>query len=368
MPLPKLLRDLLALPTAPFAETHVLTYVEKACRKLNHVTLKRDPHGNLLAHYKYKPRKVLPLCFVAHADHPGFIAIEMLDPHTLRAEFRGGVRPEFFEGSPVRFWHNNEWISCRIKKLTKTGPPPAPHRPRVPKEAHLHVEKEVAAGSLGMWDLPDPALDGDRIVARACDDLAGLGALLALLQRLSRNHVSAEVYGLFTRAEEVGFVGAVGAIKSRTVPRHIPVVSIETSSVLPGVAIGGGPIIRVGDRMLVYTPELATFATRVAQDLQKHRKKFQYQRKLMDGGMCEAAAFGSFGYLVTGICIALGNYHNMDTDRGVIASEWVSLADWHHMVDLFEALVRDEQGPGAKNDALRKRIDGLYRDRAMLLK
>ena len=51
----------------------------------------------------------------------------------------------------------------------------------------------------------------------------------------------------------------------------------------PTAPVGAGPIIRVGDRARVYTPELIDFCVRVAQALALRKRKFQFQRKLMDG-------------------------------------------------------------------------------------
>lgn len=59
----------------------------------------------------------------------------------------------------------------------------------------------------------------------------------------------------------------------------------------------------------------------------------------MDGGTCEATAFNALGFEATCICLALGNYHNMNRATGKIDSEYVSIADWRAMVDLFEAIV-----------------------------
>jgi len=207
-----------------------------------------------------------------------------------------------------------------------------------------------------MWDLPEPALRGDLLSARGCDDVAGAAAMLELLTRLSRRAPRAGtggVYCLFTRAEEVGFIGALAAIKARTVPKRLPLISIETSPALPNAPIGGGPILRVGDRVSVFTPALVAFCERVARDLAQRRQSFVYQRRLMDGGTCEATPFLAYGYEAAGICVALGNYHNMDTARRRIASEYISLSDWQRMVDWFEALVLDERGYDADHAALR---------------
>ena len=43
----------------------------------------------------------------------------------------------------------------------------------------------------------------------------------------------------------------------------------------------------------------------MATKLSKRRRKFRFQRKLMDAGSCESTAFAAYGYLATGICLAL---------------------------------------------------------------
>jgi endoglucanase len=354
MRIPRTLKDLLSLPTAAFVETAVLDYIVSACRRLPSVSVRRDRYGNLLAHYRQHARPARPLVFVAHTDHPGFVALDMPDAHTVRAAFRGGVRPEYFTDATVRFWTNGGWVRGRVVEITSAAPPlaspPTVHRP---EEVLVRVRAPVTPNAPGMWDLPDPALRGDLLSARGCDDVAGAAAMLELLTRLSRRSPRAgtgEVYCLFTRAEEVGFIGALAAIKARTVPKRLPVISIETSPALSNAPIGGGPILRVGDRVSVFTPALVAFCERVARDLTQRRKSFVFQRRLMDGGTCEATPFLAHGYEAAGICVALGNYHNMDTAGGRIASEYISLADWQRMVDWFEALVLDERGYDGADD------------------
>ncbi|MGD8454204.1 MAG: hypothetical protein PVJ57_20510 [Phycisphaerae bacterium] len=368
MPVPKLLRDLLSLPTASFAEDLVLERVRETCRALPGVTCREDRYGNLLARYRYRPRKVTPLVFTAHTDHPGFVAQEMRDKRTLRAAFRGYVESPYFAGARVCFWTANRWVRGRVVELTKEV---TVHRGgrcvSRPEEVLIRVTEPVVAGAPGVWDLPAPRLQGNLIHARGHDDIAGVAALLTLLARLSRRRASADVFCLFTRAEEVGFIGAVGAMKARTVPKKLPVIVIETSKALPDARIGDGPILRVGDRLSVYAPELLAYMERVAQKLTKRRKTFAFQRKLMDGGACEATGFMAYGYRAGGICLPLGNYHNMDTDRGRIAPECISLADWQRLTDLFEALVTEEQDCGAPDRTVQADLEQRFNTHAALL-
>jgi len=358
MPFPRVLKDMLSLPTAAFVEHAVLGYIRRLAERLPGVTLTEDRYGNLLAHYRHEPLGVPPLVFTAHTDHPGFVATAMRGTRQVEADFRGWVEASYFPRTRVRFWSRGRWIPATVREVLKTADVYRPiGRSARPEKVLLNVSAPVEPGSPGMWNLPEPAVRGGRVYARGCDDIAGAAAIAALLERLSRKRACADVYALFTRAEEVGFVGAIGAAKAGTIPRDLPVIAIETSKELPNARIGDGPILRVGDKMSVFTPSVTDFCYRVAQDLAKRRKSFRFQRKLMDGGSCESTAYLAYGYATTGMCLALGNYHNMDTQRGRIAAEYVGLTDWQQLVDWFEALALDERGYVPDDSAARELME-----------
>ena len=358
MPLPRVLKDLLSLPTGTFVEGAVLEYIESTCSNLKGVTYTSDRYGNILAHYRNRPPGSTPLVFAAHTDHPGFVAEEMVDRKTVRAAFRGGVASSYMEKAKVRFWSGGRWINAKVRELTRTVAAPryGPGATR-PEEGLLTVAEPVEPNSPGMWDLGGPVLDGDLVRGIACDDLAGVAAMLALLARLSKKQAAAETYCLFTRAEEVKFIGAIGAAEARTVSKKLPIVAIETSKALPSAPIGAGPILRVGDRASIFTPELTAWCGQVAEKLAKRRKGFKFQRKLMDGGTCESTAYVTYGYDATGLCLALGNYHNMNEKTGKLGSEYVSLSDWRSLVDWFEALVLDPDGFAPTESKNMARVD-----------
>ncbi len=367
--MPKLLAELLSLPTAAFVEHAVLHAIEKTCRKLPGVTLKYDAQGNLLARYRHQPPKAAPLTFTAHTDHPGFCALRMQKDGQLLAAFRGWVEPDYFAGTRVRFWSRDQWVKGRVIKISKLAPIYGMiGRTGRPEQVLVEIARPVEPNSPGMWDLPDPELKDGLVHARGCDDIAGAAALLQLLVRLSERRAAADVYALFTRAEEVGFVGAIAAARAKTIPLKSPVIAIETSKALANAPIGDGPILRVGDKTSIFTPALTAFCERVAKELAQRDGSFTFQRKLMDGGTCESTAYLAYGYQATGLCVALGHYHNMDTKRKRIASEHISLSDWERLVNWFEALVLDKSGhqPGP-DPALRKTLDERFESYLPLL-
>jgi putative aminopeptidase FrvX len=351
MPVPAVLKEMLSLPTAPFAENAAAECLRRHLAGLAHVYCRQDKYGNLLARYRFGPTRAVPLAFAAHVDHPGFTAKAMRDEKTLEASFAGFVLSGFFKGAAVKFDASGGPVRGRVLKLLKTVPLAARGAGASrPEQVLLRVEKSVEPASAGVWDLPGPELRDGLLYGAACDDLAGAAALVELLRRLSAGRRNAQVWCLFTRAEEAGFIGAIGAAKAGTLPRRIPVISIEMSREIPPARIGAGPILRVGDRMSTFDPGLTAFCQQVAQNLQKLNPRFRYQRRLMDAGTCESTAYAAYGYITTGLCLALGNYHNMDEHSGRIAPEYISLRDWRMLIDWLEALVLHR--PGYRPSAL----------------
>jgi putative aminopeptidase FrvX len=280
-------RRIVSQPTAPFHEDAVRREIRALLADCPHVRLTGDRFGNLLALYR-RGKSTPRFAFAAHMDHPAYVG----------REFLGGV--------PERY---------RKKK-------PATEKFR----------------GFRMWDLPAFEVRAGRIRSRACDDLVGCACIVAALRELERTRANCAAWGLFTRAEEVGFVGAIELAKSGRLPKSTTVVSLECSSVKGGpVTIGGGPIIRVGDRTSVFD----SAATAQLQATAKSAD-IPYQRALMQGGTCEATAYALYGYRTAAMCVALGNYHNCGP-RDRIAVEYVSAEDAAGMARLCVASAKSAQ-------------------------
>ena len=190
-----------------------------------------------------------------------------------------------------------------------------------------------------MWGFPGFELVDERIRGRVCDDLLGAAVVLSTLDELDRRRpAGVAVTGLFTRAEEIGFLGTLEAIRLGTVPRGASVLSLECSKALAGAPQGGGVIVRVGDRRSIFDPGLSEALSRAAGQVASVDPGFRWQRRLMDGGTCEASAFCAFGYRASGLALPLGNYHNaLDVGTGV-GPEHVAVDDYLSGVRLLTEL------------------------------
>ncbi len=285
-------------------------------------------------------------------DHPGFIAKQMRDSRTLEADFRGGVFADYFIGSRVRFFNGDDEITGVITEFTlgkERG---------YPESVIVRVREPVAPGSPGMWDQGGGRIRGKRFLSRVCDNLAGAAGALTMLDRIARKPPATPVAVLLTRGEEDGFIGAIAAAtKPQLLRKSDRLIVIECSAMQPYAPQGSGAILRVGDRTSIFNSDLTYFVQQQAEALANKDRSFKFQRAFMPGGTCEATVYDIYGFTAASICVALGNYHNMDRDRGKIAPEYIDVSDWESMVKLFVRLAREGHTyePGFKS--LKERIE-----------
>jgi endoglucanase len=359
------------LPTAPYCEAAVIEWLITWAAGLGKaVRVQRDGVGNVHVHYRHGPAKSPPLVIEAHMDHPGFVLASTARDGTLRADFRGGVRPSFFEGARARFWTGDAWIPTKVRSVRQI-------KGRKFLSAELApVKQKLPPGILGMWDLPDARIDGQLFSARVCDDLAGVAAIVCFIEQLVAENIPAHVIGLFTRAEEVGFAGVLAVCENGWIPKNSRVIGLETSkasAVGGGANQGDGAVIRVGDRTGIFSPGLTHFLAQAAGHIADDDPAFKYQRRLMDGGTCNSTAFLAYGYDSAALCVALGNYHNMTVKGEIgwgdvekagkgIASETIYLADFSGMVRILVEAARriSTYQPGLQQ--VRERLAKMHRD------
>jgi putative aminopeptidase FrvX len=358
-----ILQSLCSVPTAPFAEHRVTEFVRQFVSHRKNLSLRADRFGNLLIELKSRSR--LPRwVFTAHMDHPGFVARKMLDERRLLADFRGWVKVEYVRGTRVRFFDSRGEAKGIVTKATVDEY----DRLAVPHEVIVRVDRPIEPGSPGMFDQGIGRYVGGKFYSRVCDDLGGAAACLDMIDRLSRRPPKSPVAVLLSRAEEEGFIGCIAACEHRTLLKKSDrVIAIETSSEQPAAPQGKGVIIRVGDRASIFNSALTYFLGQQADELKKKDKKFLYQRALMPGGVCEATVYDVWGYTAASLCVALGNYHNMDVNRGKIGPEYIDVSDWKNMVKLFVRVAEHghEFKPG--HGALRARVLKRFRKLQHLL-
>ena len=367
------LLQLTALPTAAGREDSVIAFIQAwIATRATKLIVKYDDGGNILITQRAFNNKRRPLLITAHMDHPAFVVTRVVNALTLELEFRGGVHEPYFKNVSI------EVIDADDKRHTATVTGRLKGDSIFPVyTARLKLATSaIALGDIARWRLLKARIARDTLHTNACDDLAAAAAALAVFDRLLKSKSAPHVGLLFTRAEEIGFIGALHSIHSKLVPRNARLLCLENSRSFPvDSPIGGGAILRVGDRASVFSPKLTNALALIYDEHKKLNPAFMYQRKLMPGGACEATAFSAYGFESTCLCLPLGNYHNMCDIDGVLkgktkarlGQEFISINDFASMIAMLELaatkLSDEDEGTGIPI----ARLDALYNSRKFIL-
>lgn len=342
------LASILAAPTAPFAEAEVHRRISAFVRASPGLRESFDRYGNhLVVMGPGRPA----LLFACHTDHPALVS-----NGDGTASILGGMRPKALAGARVRE------MDAEGARGTVGGRIPG----RKEERLRLRLDRRVPKGRRLVLDLPGPRFSGGKIRARAIDDLCAVAACLTTFQRLRAARWRGTVGALFTRAEEVGFAGALGFVRATTLPRSTLVVNLEMSSERKHAPQGKGPILRVGDRITTFDPGVSEALEDVARSLEAEDRSFRWQRALMDGGACEATVYAHAGFRAGALCLPLRNYHN-HAPSGRMGMEYVDAADAEHLVRWMVAIAKALPARRGSRRVAR-RLDELWsRRRAELL-
>ena len=335
-----------ACPTAPCHENHVQACLLERLANLPHVATRLDEFGNLHAHYEHEAHGREPVRLVAHMDHPGFVVDRHNDTEELH--FAGGVDEKYFAGKPIVFYHEQgrEPLGRAVVKNTLFSG----------ETKRVMIDRAIPAGAtFAMWDLPKPRCTKRLFISPACDDLAQVSTILALLRRLARSEARARVHALFTRAEEIGFGGALAALRTKSPLQSMATLSLETSQARGFARVEAGPIVRVGDRLSIFDSRTTHWLETAFRDLQATRSGTTWQRLLMGGGTCEASVFLLAGFPTGALCVALNHYHNMGPGT-MLRAESISLRDWQGLYDFLFFLATEAKPPGATDEAVAERF------------
>lgn len=220
-----LLLDILAQPTAPFREEHVIATVTRVLEH-SRVPFFADPLGNLVVGAASQTEYLRlvrgersegpsaePLwVFIAHMDHPGFHGVEWLSPRRLKVQWHGGAPVKHLTGASVWLADSQGVAGAGTLARVKLT---ASKRSIDTAEIRLDAPLDFPAKALyGGFRFRAPVWrSGKKLYTKAADDLVGVFAIVATALALFGKRRAAQpppFLGLLTRAEEVGFVGAIG--------------------------------------------------------------------------------------------------------------------------------------------------------------
>ncbi len=331
---------LLRLPTAPYHEHHIVAAIDRLVASWTKagvpLTSGRDAAGNLWIRYDgcgHGPW----LHLTGHLDHPGFGYVEHLTARDLLFERLGGVPAQFCRDAPVQIHASDgshRRLAGTIISYMEEGLFDGEPRPafRVRLDDAAEGSDSIGTGSFAMWDLAAPSTKKNHLRAPACDDIAGVAVALTVLSEAIRQKLDTRLGLLLTRAEETGFGGMLDLVAADGLDSDAVYINIECSSCLSGAPLGDGPVIRVGDRRWLFDPVITAGLVAAASG-GGPLEPIPAQRRLMDGGTCEATVLSRAGVPTAAVALPLGNYHN--TGKHGVRPEVIDVNDATHLIRLL---------------------------------
>ncbi len=329
--------ELSDIPTTSFHENRVSDYIKNKLTEFE-IDFKEDEWGNIEAFIKGQKKE--EVVFISHMDHPGFEIIEKLDENLYKARTLGGLpKLSDVENTKIKIYDKFSENKGYLKPFNEPSSNDSRYKSSNRWLNNEFVSVEVELKELNfpvpvVFDLPKPKISNDQIITPVADDLAGCALILEMLRSLKVSQNNYSIRGIFSRAEEVGLYGARLIAKSGRINKDSIIVSIETSSELPGAISGSGPIIRTGDITTTFDNSGEIILLSSVKQLVDQDKEFLFQRQLMSLGGCEATAFSAFGYKVTGISLPLINWHNANPE-GKVEPERISITDYQNALNIM---------------------------------
>ena len=349
----------MSLPTAPFREQFVIEAISRHAEELD-LSFQTDAAGNLLIVYDgdRNSGRAPQVVMTAHMDHPGLLYSQPLSPRDHLFELAGNVNVDLAKKGEVDIYDPSGTADqAPVRGAIESYSEPVGGRPLFSVRIAKADAGLLTSDSFAMWRLPVLRRQGRRLRGRACDDLAGVVVALAVMEQLARSRSKVCAGVLLTRAEETGFGGMIAAVRGDWLPREPIYINIECSSCRAGAPLGAGPVIRVGDRISVFDPVLSAGLEAIAKGevAGSEKPRLAYQRKLMDGGACEATVLAMAGFQVGAVALPLDHYHNWGKKR--LRPEAIDIDDALALVNLLSRAAICREGVAGVGEEARRNIE-----------
>ncbi len=290
-----------------------------------------DALGNLIARKGKKAKDGKRIMLAAHMDEIGFIVSHVDAKGFARFSVLGGLSPHRRLATRVKFLNGARGVIALERDAEMKDRAPGLDRYFIDTGATSEKDCPVKVGDVAVFDTEFQDL-GNRVVARALDDRAGVALLVESLTRLKSGNN--EVWYAFTVQEEVGTRGA-GPASYGIDPEIGLALDVTPASDVPNtrernpIALGGGPAIKVKDAGVISDPRIVQEMTRLAE-----KNRIPHQFEVMEMGGTDAAKMQvtGLGAQAGGIAIPIRHLHS--------PSEMVDLDDVKNAGKLLAAFLR----------------------------
>lgn len=235
-----------------------------------------DILGNLICkRYAKTANDAKTIMLMAHIDEIGMMITYVEPSGFIRFNKLGGVDPQLLQGHSVTILHEGNSVkgvigslpihikNIKNKDMQKNVPDISDMWIDIGAASREEALRKVQIGDPIVVDSDINALSGNVISSRACDNKAGVTALLLAAQMLNDKEITNKVVFVTSVQEEIGTRGAIVA-SYNIHPDVCIAIDVTHATDYPSVPkskygevnIGGGAAIPVGSDLSVYVQHI----------------------------------------------------------------------------------------------------------------
>ena len=302
-------------------ESEAIAVIRDMIESRPRLQLSCDSFGNVIIRHR-RETSGAPLFFSAHIDHPALV-ITATENECIFAEYRGGSEAVCEIGAEVLIAGRSGDLRLRIIGIEQSG--------TASPLLRLSQHEDVAIGDVG-------TLTPSRIQF-ACDDMAGVCALIHAMDRVDERNLPSPIRLVLTRAEEIGMIGAIGACRNGVIPAGSRVIAVDARNERCSDKL----LVSLRDRTGPVSPRLAMECIRQGCEID-------------DGfiSATEAGVYGAFGFESVAVTYPIDHMHNINGKS--ITQEHLEVEVYKRLVDIIVLLMTNVSRE-ASRETLSKHFD-----------
>ena len=265
-PMKSLIQKLVETPGPPGHEAQVRQVIRAEVEPLADEA-RIDALGNLLVRKGSRQANGRRIMLAAHMDEIGLIASHVDERGFVRFTTLGALSPHTLPGNRVRFMNGTIGV-IGAERREQPEELPSFEKMFIDVGAASREDCPIKIGDAAAFERPFLDL-GDRLVAKAMDNRAGVAVMIEVLRRLeSTPH---EVYFVFSVQEEVGRRGATVAAFGLDADIGLAVDVTAAGDTPNGlkreISLGKGPAITLRDGGLLADRRVVNWMRRTAETM-----------------------------------------------------------------------------------------------------
>lgn len=335
--LENIIRDLYAIPNAPFSPYARSKYIK---RQIEEAGLSVEDNQYYIRGRDLKKDGLRKIIFISHLDHPGFIFKNNREGYAFGSLYLDRIK----EYAPISVYdQGGEYLGDA--KITKVFG-------RDESRVNINADFHIPINSQGLWNVGEARIENSIVYGRSHDNDIATSILIYCMRNIKREDF--DISFVFTKSEEVLQQSAYNIAKNNSLNINTSdiIINLESMNVYPttdkdeysNLKSENGVVLNISEANVIYGSN-SIHESNVAESIINNiSKKFSLKiQQGLAGGSSDARVFSMFNLTPNIVTLNIPNRfkHNFDGNR--IVAEQIYTKDINTLTTLVQKIVGIEE-------------------------